>query len=133
MFFNFSITGVQSCCKLTQLPIIMTLWNIVKLLLLFNIALKILQDWIYITITISRIVEGWYEITGIILNTKGVSRKILYFETAPNQRMAIWVVSNTTITKQYFPGHILVNNVTPFHFFTRNDFQRYTIKFFYQI
>ena len=30
--------------------------------------------------------------------------------------MAIWVVSNTTITKQYFPGHILVNNVTPLHF-----------------
>ena len=31
--------------------------------------------------------------------------------------MAIWVMSNITITKQYFPGHILVNNVTPLHFF----------------
>ena len=41
---------------------------------------------ISINFTISRIVEGCYKITGIILKTEGVSREILCFETVPNQQ-----------------------------------------------
>ena len=35
------------------------------------------------------------------------------------QRMAIGVVSNTTITTQFFSGNILINNVTPIQFCDR--------------
>ena len=55
---------------------------------------------------------------------------ILCLEIHYNHCMAIWVVSNTTIIKQYFPGHSLVKNVTPLHFFTRNNPQRYTTTVF---
>ena len=34
--------------------------------------------------------------------------------------MAIWVLSSTTITKQFFSGNILNNNVTSIQFFCRN-------------
>ena len=37
----------------------------------------------------------------------------------PNQGVAIWVLSNTTITIQFFAGNILTNNVTSIQFFCR--------------
>ena len=47
------------------------------------------------------------------------------------QGVAIWVLSNTTITTQFFPGKILTNNMTSIQFFLQKLIHNVTSTIFF--